>query len=90
MSESQEHRKLVETIVEFVNYQYPFLEKGEYFIDNGVGERPPGMSDSSIPDFYCESKGYLIIGEAKTKDDIVNDHSESSSNLIWNVPKLPT
>ena len=75
MTESQKHRELIDTIVGYVQYRFPFIENGECFID-GIGERPPSMPDGSIPDFYCESNGYIIIGEAKTTCDIDNAHSE--------------
>jgi Superfamily II DNA/RNA helicases, SNF2 family len=76
MTESVEHKNLVDDLVDYVSHIFPEIDSGYYLIDNGSMDSPPKIGDGHRPDFYCEGCGYLLIGEAKTKNDIINDHTE--------------
>ena len=76
MSESSNHRKLVELIIEYVGKKvgHDFI----WFIETDLSdEHPlPQMTDEGFrPDVVFEYDGTLIIGEAKTSDDILREHS---------------
>ena len=76
MTESKEHHDLIDVIVKYVGVHFPEIRSGSFFMDRPGYDRPPALTGGVIPDFYCESSGYMIIGEAKTHDDICNDHTE--------------
>lgn len=76
MTESKEHHDLIDVILEYVDAHFPGIEKGLFYIDRPGYERPRALSEGMIPDFYYENSGYMIIGEAKTRDDIDNPHTE--------------
>lgn len=76
MSESSNHRKLVELIIEYVGKKVG--QDCICFIETDLSdEHPlPQMTDEGFrPDVFFEYNGTLIIGEAKTSDDILREHS---------------
>lgn len=77
MSESADHRKLVELIIEYVSNQVGH----DYvcFIESDISDEHslPQLTDEGFrPDVFYEYNGLLIIGEAKTSDDIMREHSK--------------
>lgn len=76
MSESSKHRKLVELIIQYVGKKV-----GDDFLclvetDLSDGHPLPQLTDEGFrPDVLFEYNGTLIIGEAKTSDDILREHS---------------
>ena len=77
MTESQEHYNYVSEIIDYVKLSYPFINPSSYCADRPDYDRPPQLYGSYIPDFYCESDGVVIIGEAKTANDIDNIHTRN-------------
>ncbi len=76
MSESGQHKKLVEIIAEYVEGRVGrdyicFIETDLY--DN----RPlPQLTEEGFrPDLFFEYNGLMIIGEAKTSNDVSRAHS---------------
>lgn len=75
MSESVEHSLYVDEIVDYVRVTYPYINSSSYCVESPGFDLPPQLSNNYRPDFYCESEGQIIIGEAKTAHDIDNDHT---------------
>lgn len=76
MSESGQHKKLVELIIEYVEDRVG--QDYICFIESDISDnRPlPLMTEEGFrPDVTYEYNGLMIIGEAKTKDDVLRDHS---------------
>lgn len=76
MSESGQHKRLVEIIIEYVEDQVG--RDNVCFIETDLSDdRPlPAMTDEGFrPDVVYEYNGLLIIGEAKTSDDVLRKHS---------------
>ena len=76
MSESGQHKKLVEIIIEYVEGQVGH----DYvcFIESDMSDdRPlPALTEEGFrPDVVYEYNGLMIIGEAKTSDDVLREHS---------------
>lgn len=76
MSESANHKRLVEIIIEYVGEKVGC----DYvcFIESDIADEhplPPMMEDGYRPDVFFEYDGTMIIGEAKTSDDISRQHS---------------
>lgn len=76
MSESANHKRLVELIIEYVSDRVGC----DYvcFIESDLSdEHPlPQMTDEGFrPDVFFEYNGIMIIGEAKTSDDVMRKHS---------------
>lgn len=76
MSESLVHQKLVVRIIESIKQLIP--EGTECFIQSDANDEyslPSKTREGYRPDVYYENDGLLIIGEAKTSDDVMRDHS---------------
>lgn len=76
MSESSNHQKLVGLIIEYVRERVG--ENYACFIETDLsdGSPLPQLTDEGFrPDVFFEYNGTLIIGEAKTSDDILREHS---------------
>ncbi len=76
MSESSTHQKLVELIIEYVGNKVG--QDYVCFIESDMSDgRPlPELTDEGFrPDVYYEYNGNLIIGEAKTSNDVSREHS---------------
>lgn len=76
MSESRQHKKLVELIIEYVEDRVG--QDNVCFIESDIpDDRPlPSMTEEGVrPDVTYEYNGLMIIGEAKTKDDVLRPHS---------------
>lgn len=76
MSESRQHKKLVELIIEYVEDRVG--QDDVCFIESDIpDDRPlPSMTEEGVrPDVTYEYNGLMIIGEAKTKDDVLRPHS---------------
>jgi hypothetical protein len=80
LPELSEHEKMVNQIFDYCVSYYGDGNTVSYVFDiNGLGSqnRPP-MIGNSRPDLYGErlTDGLELIGEAKTKSDLVNSHTE--------------
>lgn len=75
MTESAEHVQYLNEIINYVRVTYPFISESNYCIERPGFDLPPQLSNNYRPDFYCESDGHIIIGEAKTANDIDNLHT---------------
>ena len=76
MSESGKHKKLVELIIEYVEGRVG--QDYICFIESDFSdERPlPQLTAEGFrPDVSYEYNGLMIIGEAKTSDDVLREHS---------------
>lgn len=76
MSESATHHQLVDMIIEYVGARVG----GDYvcFIETDASDgRPmPSLTEEGFrPDVLYEHDGLMIIGEAKTGDDVSREHS---------------
>ena len=76
MSESSTHQKLVELIIEYIGDKVG--QDYVCFIESDMSDgRPlPELTDEGYrPDVSYEYNGQMIIGEAKTSDDVSREHS---------------
>lgn len=76
MSESGQHKKLVELIIEYVEDRVG--QDYICFIESDISDDrplPPMTEEGFRPDVTYEYNDLMIIGEAKTKDDVLRDHS---------------
>lgn len=76
MSETNKHKTLVENILRFI--QESVGEELSYFIETDMNDgRPlPQLTREGYrPDVFFEYDGVMFIGEAKTSDDILREHS---------------
>lgn len=76
MSESAQHKELVELIIKYVEDHVG--REHICFIESDIADNrplPPMTEEGFRPDVTYEYKGLMIIGEAKTKDDVLRDHS---------------
>ena len=86
MFEKSEHEVMVNQAFEFCKLHFGNEDRISYSFDiNGIGgqKRPPKFGlRGSRPDLYGfrPSDGFKLIGEAKTKDDIENVHTEKQLN----------
>lgn len=76
MSESNEHRFLVEEIANGASLRYPKLRIIRDIINRPGDERPPTIN-GSVPDVYATDKKhhFYLIGEAKTDSDLDLPHT---------------
>jgi len=79
MSLSKNHNQLVKALIEYVKDE--FGKYGDLVIytdssDSYLGESIPKIGNS-LPDLYahCNKEDLIIIGEAKTVNDVENRHS---------------
>ena len=78
MSESAQHIQLVNLIIDEVASMVG--ETNQCFIMSDVADDyalPPLMEEGYRPDVYYQYQNCLIIGEAKTSDDVARMHSKS-------------
>lgn len=76
MSESGQHKKLVELIIEYVEKRVG--QNYICFIEcDSADDRPiPRLTEEGFrPDVLYEYNGLMIIGEAKTSNDVLREHS---------------
>lgn len=76
MSESWKHKKLVEIIIKYVENRVG--HDCTCFIESDMSDdRPlPAMTNEGFrPDVVYEYGKFMIIGEAKTSNDILKEHS---------------
>lgn len=76
MSESANHKRLVELVIKYVEDKVGC----DYvcFIETDISDEHslPQMTEEGFrPDVFFEYNGIMIIGEAKTSDDIMRKHS---------------
>jgi hypothetical protein len=80
LSRMVEHEVLVEQLFGHCISEYGGLDRVSYSFDlvGFGGEKRPPIFGSSRPDLYGKrpSDGFEIIGEAKTKGDLENVHTE--------------
>ena len=76
MGESNKHKVLVEYALRFIKDSVG--EELSYFIETDINDgRPlPQLTmEGYRPDVFFEYNGVMFIGEAKTSDDILREHS---------------
>jgi len=73
--ESEAHRQFVRNAVEYIKRTF-CIEENQISIDLGEsGKTPPRVIDGFRADIYVHTSKFVIIGEAKTNDDIVKKHT---------------
>ena len=76
MAESAKHIELVKKIASYVNQLFQDLTSTAIELDLPESERrPPKVLGGFIPDMYYKFGDLIIIGEAKTDNDIDNFHT---------------
>ena len=74
MSESRKHIELINIIKQFVQENYE-IEHALLKCDLVNEHKPEGLINGYRPDLFYSYKNKMIIGEAKTKNDIDRNHS---------------
>ena len=75
--ESEAHKQFVQNAVQYIKRTFG-LEENQMSIDLGEpGKTPPTVIDGFRADIYVHTPKYIIIGEAKTDNDINNKHNKS-------------
>ncbi|AEV30221.1 hypothetical protein SpiGrapes_2458 [Sphaerochaeta pleomorpha str. Grapes] len=78
MAESSEHMKYVDILFSFVETLIPKEMGSLILVDKpSCREKPPRTSGNFTPDIIYKNQEVLIIGEAKTEDDVERRHSLS-------------
>lgn len=73
--ESEAHRQFVRNAAQYIKKKFG-VEDSQILIDLGEeGRNPPKVIDGFRADIYVHTPQYIIIGEAKTDDDIRNKHT---------------
>lgn len=73
--ESEAHKQFVRNAVNYIKRTFD-LEENQMLIDLGEpGMTPPKVIDGFRADIYVHTSKYIIIGEAKTDNDINNKHT---------------
>lgn len=73
--ESEDHRRFVQNAVNYIKNTFG-VEYNQMLIDLGdQGMTPPKVIDGFRADIYVLTPEVIIIGEAKTDDDISNRHT---------------
>lgn len=73
--ESEAHKIFVRNAVDYIIRTFG-LEENQMLIDLGDPSiAPPSVIDGFRADIYVHSPNYIIIGEAKTDNDINNKHT---------------
>lgn len=73
--ESEAHKQFVQNAVQYIKRTFG-LEENQMSIDLGEpGKTPPTVIDGFRADIYVHTPKYIIIGEAKTDNDINNRHT---------------
>jgi len=73
--ESEAHKQFVRNAVEYVKRKFG-IEENQICVDLGEpGRMPPKVIDGFRADIYVHTSQYIIIGEAKTDDDIIKKHT---------------
>ena len=73
--ESEAHKQFVQNAVQYIKRTFG-LEENQMSIDLGEpGKTPPTVIDGFRADIYVHTPKYIIIGEAKTDNDINNKHT---------------
>lgn len=73
--ESEAHKQFVKNAVQYIKRTFG-LEENQMSIDLGEpGKTPPTVIDGFRADIYVHTSKYIIIGEAKTDNDISNKHT---------------
>lgn len=88
MSESNEHRDLVLKMTEILQQRYPrFRLVSDIRLSLGGQDIPP-IIDSRRPDIFAQRQEAVLIGEAKTFQDLETKRSEAQINaFIQHVEK---
>lgn len=81
MTESDQHRRLVQLLQDWVAAAYFSGDSGPILVDSGDSNRhskPPTIC-GFVPDLYARRDlvGGIIIGEAKTPSDLENYHTRA-------------
>lgn len=80
MSESHTHAALVQQLASWMAENYFQGDRGRLFIDSPFCDRHtrPPIIGEFVPDVFAETNlpRHILIGEAKTKNDIENLHTK--------------
>jgi hypothetical protein len=81
MTESGQHRRLVQLLQDWVAAEYFSGDSGPILVDSADSNRysKPPIICGFIPDLYARRDlvGGIIIGEAKTPRDLENHHTQA-------------
>ena len=101
MSESSVHMLYVNQLLRFAKGLIPEEKHSLIFVDQPDSfQKPPRTSLNFIPDLYYRLNDFLLIGEAKTFNDVDTKHSraqyedyfndalrfEGTSVLVFSIP----
>ena len=78
MSQSKEHKMLVKQIVEYLssaNHHSDLTILSDHHTELEHPDKPPVLDEGPQPDVYAFNSKTLYIGEAKTPNDINNEHT---------------
>lgn len=76
MGESLKHISLINIMKEYICSKEN-VDKALLFVDDPADRKnAPPTINGYRPDIYYDFNGLLIIGEAKTKDDLLNNHTK--------------
>ena len=77
MAESLLHMELVRQITSYIETISPWFESSLLDADlPEFGQRTPRVINGYYPDVRYRDKTLIAIGEAKTENDILNEHTE--------------
>ena len=78
MAESLLHMNYVRHIADYTERTFPNLIDSWLYIDLPESSKHPSATiGGHIPDMYYKDKHVIIIGEAKTENDIDNEHTKA-------------
>jgi hypothetical protein len=89
MSESRMHMDFVNMVFNYVCTLVPECSRSFIEIDSPDSQKKPDRTiDNFVPDVLFDAGSSLIIGEAKTPDDVDRDHSVSQYKSYLNACKM--
>lgn len=88
MAESKEHKLFVQNAVEYIERKFDVPRQMMAVDLDDFLHKPPKSIDGFRADIYVATPDYVIIGEAKTDNDINNKHT--MAQLAAYVKELKT
>ena len=89
MAESKIHMDYVKRIVQYITEHFSLSNDDYIGIDLPESPLKPIQIIGDVrPDVYYKNKSIIIIGEAKTENDINNRHTEKQINLYFDELSL--
>jgi hypothetical protein len=81
MAESIVHMNYVRHMVDYAKKSFQSMDDVSLYVDLPESiRRPSATMGGHIPDLYYQDKKIFIIGEAKTENDIDNEHTRAQLN----------